>query len=154
MLTSISELRKNKDFQKSLFNAWDGFNEKQSRGSDFASSNKDINDIKALLNSVTVKQLFRIQLSKKHGYQFYYFNGLQSLLNEGIQFIHSDYTVNLLQVKQYIKVTIIKDEKQLTVFNLSENGLKQFKALDLNKGLYSVIWDLLQRYQSRMQGLK
>lgn len=154
-MKTVFELRCNNDFKKSLLYRWDGYNEKTNRNSDFASSNNQINDVKALLKSATVKQLFRIQLSKKHAYAFYYFNGLESILkNDFIEFVHSDYTVNLTMPKQYIVVRIMhKNDLEPTIVNLTESGLKQLKKLDLNKGLYSVVWDLLQRYQSRIQGL-
>jgi hypothetical protein len=155
MYTNYNDLHNNNDFRKSLFYAWDGLNEKMNKSSSFASSNKDIQNKKMLLNSVMVKQLFRIQLSKRLGYTFYYFQGLDGMLKDGIQFYIDDFRIVLNSEKQYIKVAVYdKKDVQAITFNLSENGLKQLKKLDLNKAVYKVIWDLLQRYQSRIQGLK
>ena len=151
-ISTIENLRQSVAFRQSLFQSWDGLNEKQSKNPIFATSNAIINDMKAVLNSTTIKQLFRIQLSKKYGYTMYYLNGLETLLKTGLTFNHQLHTITLIQKNQYISVIIVNDKKETYTCNLSENGLKQLKKTAFNKVCYKVIWDILERYNERKTG--
>ena len=146
---TIGQLRQSKAFKDSLFASWDGCNEKQSTTTPFATSNAIILDSNALLNSSTVKQLFKIQLSKRFGYTYYFYQGLTQLLEDGLQFVHQGHTITLQSKKQHIVVTIVNIKNDMFTCYLSNKGLAQLKKSDFNKVAYKVVWDLLERYESR-----
>lgn len=146
---TIGQLRQSKDFKDSLFASWDGLNEKQSKSTPFATSNAIILDSKANLNSSTVKQLFAIQLSKRFGYTYYFYQGLNTLLENGLTFIHQGHTFTLQSKKQYVTVTITNVKEEVFTCYLSNKGLEQLKKSAFNKVAYKVVWDLLERYQQR-----
>jgi hypothetical protein len=149
---TVGQLRQSSDFKNSLFATWDGQNEKQSKSTPFATSNAIINDSQAVLNSSTVKQLFAIQLSKRFGYTYYYYQGLTKLLQDGLTFVHQGHEVELKAVKQYITVTITNTKNEVFTCYLSHKGLAQLKKSSFNKVAYKVVWDLLERYEQRKNG--
>lgn len=151
----MKDIKGKKAFKKSLFASWNGQNEKHNANPIFATSNQDLLIDELNIDSTTVKQLFRIQMAKKFKYQMYYYEGLNELLNEGLTFIHQKHEITLTMNKQYIKVEIVNPKFEMTTINLSENGLKQLRKYDeLNKVCHKVLSDILERYESRKNGLK
>lgn len=140
-------------FKKSLFSLYDGYNENQSIDTLFATSCENLKDYYKRLanpkiNIVLIKQLTRIQFSKKYGYDYYKSNVIVELLKgtENVIEIEINNTCTVaLTYKNRLSFQVLTDENHSTPSTLTITGLQAYAKIAKNKAVIRPLQTLIER---------
>ena len=140
-------------FKKSLFSLYDGYNETQSTDAMFATSCDNLKDYYKRLtnpkiNIVLIKQLTRIQFSKKYGYDYYKSGVIVELLkgtDNVIEIAINKSCTVALTYKHRLSFQVITDDNHTTPSTLTITGLQAYAKIAKNKSVIRPLQTLIER---------
>ena len=140
-------------FKKSIFSLYGGYNENQSIDTMFATSCENLKDYYRRLanpkiNIVLIKQLTRIQFSKKYGYDYYKSNVITELLKGTENVIEIEISKSCtvaLTYKHRLSFQVITDENHTTPSTLTMTGLQAYAKVAKNKSVIRPLQTLIER---------
>lgn len=152
--TTYKDIFNHESFQNSLYSQFEGLNENQTSETLFATSLKNIMEVNEgnnpKINIVLIKQLVRIQFSKKLGYGYYYSKVLESILKGTENAIHIQVTNSVvveLTWKSRLTFLVLTDSNHATPSTLTLKGIQTYQKIASNESVIRPLLKLLERFE-------